>query len=165
MADRKAAALAGTMVSALSAAVAIGANFGLFGLATQPEPRIGTFIPASLSREAAEPAPEPAPQPESQDQAQPMQQPAPVASASALDDGPGRAAGAPPTVTPAAPQAPQPPTHPDHDATGPAQAATAQDHRSSNSGRGSGERGRAAGHTEDSADDHGNDDHRAGDDD
>jgi hypothetical protein len=175
MAERKAAALAGTAVSAMSAAVAIGANFGLFGLATQPEPRIGTFIPASLSRQAGEAEPEHAgsePGAEPHDETQPTPQLASAAPVPVLDDGPGRAAMAPPRVTPAAPQAPQaqqatqppPPAH--QAATTPAQADNAQvDQGSSNSGQGSAEHAPTDSHTDDGAEDHGNDDHRSGDDD
>jgi hypothetical protein len=148
MAERKALALAGAVaVSAMSAAVAIGANFGLFGLASQPAPRVGTFIPAGLSEDAP------------QNGAQAPAQPASAEQSPALDDGPGPATEAPPTVTPVVPEVPATPALPT--LTLPVQAA-ADDHRSSNSGRGSANSGHGSSRDDDHRED---DDHRGGDDD
>lgn len=57
MAQRKALAVAGAIsVSAMSAALAIGANFGLFGLAASPDPTVGTFTAANSESAQADPA-------------------------------------------------------------------------------------------------------------
>lgn len=57
MAQRKALAVAGAIsVTAMSAALAIGANFGLFGLAASPDARVGTFTAANSESAQADPA-------------------------------------------------------------------------------------------------------------
>jgi hypothetical protein len=156
VAQRKALAIAGAIsISGMSAALAIGANFGLFGLAAQQSQQVGNFAPAAemrpVSDSAGAPPPAAAPStddppdiaaPPSLDVPAPVE--APVVSPPPIPTSPSRAAEHRPTTAPARTPAPAP--------------AAGDDHRgSSNSGPGSGtgdHRGRD--HPEDSS--HGGDD-------
>jgi hypothetical protein len=158
MALRKVVALAGAIsFSAMSAALAIGANFGLFGLAAGQGRQVGNFQPAASLADATAPADPGPPQP-----AQAVRLPdaatldAPPAASPQTPPAPGQPVAAPSPTAAAAPQAPpttaatrRPTTRRNPASTTPTTGARADDHAG---------HGRAGGGSDDAHSESGDDD-------